>query len=84
VKIWEMKLEPSEQSPAHERHLDHVNVVIKGDQIAGIPHVCSAGASAGYIEADIHPGQWFRQRRGGVEVAKHRSQAVPRNPYRDQ
>ena len=71
VKIWEMTLEPGQESDAHEHHLDHIIVVIEGDRIAGIPHVRASGAAATYIEADVHPGQWFRQKRGGVEVAKN-------------
>ena len=71
VRIWEMKLEPGQQSDAHEHHFDHVIVVIEGDRIAGIPHIRSSGTSANYIEADVHPGQWFRQTRGGIEVAKN-------------
>jgi hypothetical protein len=71
VKIWEMKLAPGEESDAHEHHLDHIIVVIEGDKIAGIPHIRSSGTAANYIEADVHPGQWFRQQRGGIEVAKN-------------
>ena len=71
VKIWEMRLEPGQESDAHEHLLDHILVVIEGDRIAGVPHTRSSGASANYIEAEVHPGQWFRQKRGGIEVAKN-------------
>ena len=71
VKVWEMRLEPGEESAAHEHLLDHIIVVIEGDRIAGIPHVRSTGRAADYIEADVRPGQWYRQKRGGIEVAKN-------------
>lgn len=71
VRIWEMKLEPGQDSAAHEHRLDHIIVVIEGDRIAGVPHVRSTGPAARYIEADVHPGQWFRQKRGGIEVARN-------------
>lgn len=71
VKIWEMQLAPGQESAAHEHLLDHIIVVIEGDRIAGIPHVRASGRAAEYIEADVRPGQWYRQTRGGVEVAKN-------------
>ena len=71
VKIWEMKLEPGEQSDAHEHLLDHILVVIEGDRIAGIPHALSKGDSAQLIEADVEPGSWYRQQRGGIEIARN-------------
>ncbi|WP_174274213.1 cupin domain-containing protein [Sphingomonas bacterium] len=71
VKIWEMRLEPGQESDAHQHLLDHIIVVIEGERIAGIPHEQATGRSARYIEADVKPGQWYRQKRGGIEVAKN-------------
>ena len=71
VKIWEMKLEPGEASDAHEHLLDHILIVIEGDRIAGIPHALSTGDSAQLIEADVEPGSWYRQKRGGIEIARN-------------
>jgi hypothetical protein len=71
VKIWEMRLEPGEESDAHEHLLDHILVIIEGDRIAGVPHVRATGVTASYIEADVQPGMWFRQQRGGIEVARN-------------
>ena len=41
VKIWEMKLAPGEDSPAHEHKLEHILSVIDGDKMAAVPHVKS-------------------------------------------
>ncbi len=79
VKIWEMKLEPGEESAAHEHVLDHIIVVIGGDRIAGVPHIRAKGRSADYIEADVKPGQWYRQKSGGVEVARN----IGKTPYHE-
>jgi quercetin dioxygenase-like cupin family protein len=71
VKIWELELEPGEETPPHEHRLDHVIVVIEGDRIAGAPHALSTGASSHYIEADVTPGVWHVQKRGGIEIARN-------------
>ncbi|WP_375397322.1 hypothetical protein [uncultured Sphingomonas sp.] len=54
-------------------------VVLDGDRIAGVPHARSTGRSASYIEADVTPGRWFVQQRGGIEAARN----VGRKPYRE-
>ena len=70
VKIWEMKLAPGEDSPAHEHKLEHILIVIDGDKMAAVPHVKSP-PGAEYFEADVQPGNWYRQKRGGIEVARN-------------
>lgn len=37
VKVWEMDLEPGEDSGLHHHGHDYVLVVIDGDRIAGVP-----------------------------------------------
>jgi hypothetical protein len=71
VRIWELVLEPGEESQPHEHKLDHILVMIEGDRIAGVPHALSTGPSANYIEAEITPGLFHVGRRGGVEIARN-------------
>jgi hypothetical protein len=71
VRIWELVLEPGEETAPHEHRLDHIIVLIEGDRIAGVPHALSTGASASYIEAPVTPGAWHVARRGGVEIARN-------------
>ncbi len=71
VKIWEMALEPGEETAPHEHKHDYILVIIEGDRIAGVPHVLSKGASANYIEADVEPGAWYKLEKGGIELARN-------------
>jgi predicted metal-dependent enzyme (double-stranded beta helix superfamily) len=71
VKIWELVLEPGEQTAPHEHTMDYILVVVEGDRIAGVPHVRSTGASASYIEADVKAGSWHRLDKGGIEAARN-------------
>lgn len=79
VKIWELRLEPGEETAPHEHLLDHIIVVVEGDRVAGVPHVRSTGRAAEYIEADVSPGRWFRQKRGGIEIARN----IGKTPFRE-
>lgn len=71
VKIWEMALEPGEETAPHEHKHDYILVIIEGDRIAGVPHVRSQGASSNYIEADVEPGSWYKLEKGGIELARN-------------
>ena len=71
VKIWEMALEPGEETAPHEHKHDYILVIIEGDRIAGVPHVRSQGASLNYIEADVEPGSWYKLEKGGIELARN-------------
>lgn len=79
VKIWEMALQPGEETEPHRHELEYIIIVIDGDKIAGVPHVESTGFSAQYIEADVEPGSWYRMPKGGVELARN----VGSRPYRE-
>jgi hypothetical protein len=70
VRIWEMRLAPGEESPAHRHELEHILVVIDGDRIAAVPHVQSPPGTE-YFVAEVQPGNFYRQPRGGVEVARN-------------
>ena len=71
VKIWDLTLEPGEQTAPHEHKLDYILVIVDGDRIAGVPHVMSTGPSASYIEAEVKPGSWYRLDKGGIEAARN-------------
>jgi hypothetical protein len=71
LKIWELSLEPGEQTAPHEHLLDHVIVILEGDRIAAVPHARSTGRSADYIEAEVQPGAWYVQKKGGLEAARN-------------
>jgi predicted metal-dependent enzyme (double-stranded beta helix superfamily) len=71
VKIWEMDLAPGEDSAIHEHTMDYILVVFEGDRIAGVPEPDSAGLYNEYIEADVHPGDYFYIEKGGIETARN-------------
>lgn len=69
VKVWEMDLQPGEESDLHRHDRDYMLVIIEGDRIAGVP---PEGVEAeNYIEADVQPGKVYYQRAGGTETARN-------------
>jgi beta-alanine degradation protein BauB len=77
VRIWEMRLDPGQDSAVHRHDLDYVLVQIDGDRIAGVPEPDSQGQYNEYIEADVAPGNAIYIGRGGVETARN----VGKRPY---
>jgi hypothetical protein len=77
VRVWEMRLEPGEDSAVHRHDLDYILVQIDGDRIAGVPEPDSAGEYNEYIEADVTPGNFIYIDRGGIEIARN----VGKKPY---
>jgi beta-alanine degradation protein BauB len=71
VKVWEMALEPGEESAVHRHELDYVMVQVDGDRMAGVSEPDSEGPYPGYIEGDVAPGNVLSAKRGGVEVARN-------------
>ena len=71
VRIWEMRLEPGQDSDVHRHDLDYVLVQIDGHRIAGVPEPDSRGEYNEYIEADVVPGNFVYVGRGGIEVARN-------------
>ena len=71
VKVWEMRLEPGEESPIHCHELDYLMIQIEGDRMAGVPEPDSAGPYPEYVEGDIAPGNVLYSTRGGVETARN-------------
>lgn len=74
VRIWEMRLDPGQESAVHRHDLDYVLVQIDGDRIAGVPEPDSEGQYNEYIEADVVPGNAIYIGRGGVETARNTGQ----------
>ena len=71
VRIWEMRLEPGQDSAVHRHDLDYMLVQIDGDRIAGVPEPDSKGLYNEYIEADVVPGNVIYIERGGIETARN-------------
>ncbi len=69
VKVWEMDLQPGEESDLHRHDRDYLLVIIEGDRIAGVPP--EGVDSAHYIEAEVQPGKVYYQRSGGTETARN-------------
>jgi hypothetical protein len=69
VKVWEMDLQPGQQSDLHRHDQDYILVIVEGDRIAGVP---PEGADPdSYIEAEVQPGKVYYQRSGGTETARN-------------
>ena len=71
VRIWELHLNPGEESPVHRHDLDYVLVQIHGDRMAVVPEPGSGGPYPEYMEADVVPGQHFYIEKGGLEKARN-------------
>lgn len=77
VRIWELRLEPGQESALHRHELDHVLVQVSGDRIAVVPDPDTEGPYRDYLEADVVPGAAVHVRRGGVETARN----IGERPY---
>ena len=62
IKVWEMDLQPGEESDLHRHDRDYILVIIEGDRIAGVPP--EGVESKHYIEASVEPGKVYYQRSG--------------------
>ena len=71
VRVWELRLEPGQESPVHKHDLDHILIQIAGDKIALAPEPDTASRYKDYMEADVVPGEVAFVRRGGIEVARN-------------
>jgi hypothetical protein len=77
VRVWQLRLEPGEDSPTHRHELDHLLIQVAGDRIAVIPEPDSEGPYRNYLEADVLPGAVVHVTRGGVETARN----IGNEPY---
>jgi hypothetical protein len=71
VKVWEMSLDPGEESAVHRHELDYVMVQVGGDRMAGVSEPDSEGPYPGYIEGEVSRGNVLSATRGGVETARN-------------
>jgi hypothetical protein len=71
VRIWEMRLEPGEESAVHRHDLDYVMVQIAGDTMRAEMEPGSGGpwGELGSVEGAIAPGTVLYAERGGIERA---------------
>jgi len=79
VRIWELRLDPGEDSPVHRHDLDHILVLLSGDRIAVQPEPDTEGPYKEYLESAVVPGTAVFVKRGGVETARN----VGDEPYHE-
>ena len=66
VKIWEMDLQPGEESDEHRHEMDYILVILEGDRICGV-----ATDGREDIDAEVHPGLTVFVPKGGTEIARN-------------
>ena len=66
VKIWEMDLQPGEESAEHRHDMDYILVILEGDRIAGI-----STDGRDDVDAEVHPGLTVFVPKGGTEIARN-------------
>jgi hypothetical protein len=74
VRVWELCLEPGEESDLHEHTLDYVLIQVAGDRIAGVFEADSANHQ-GVVEAPVSPGSVLFLERGNIARARNIGQA---------
>jgi predicted metal-dependent enzyme (double-stranded beta helix superfamily) len=79
VRVWELTLQPGEESPVHRHDHDHLLIQVAGDRIAVVPEPDTQSRYKDYLEADVRTGDVAFVRRGGIETARN----VGSEPYRE-
>lgn len=71
VRVWEMRLEPGQESAVHEHELDYIMIQISGDKMSAKMEPDSGGpwGHLGEVEGDVAPGNVLWADRGGIERA---------------
>ena len=79
VRVWEMRLQPGEESAVHRHDRDYVMIQIAGDKMAAKMEADSGGpwGHLGYVEGDVAPGNVLYAERGGIERAVN----IGRDPF---
>ena len=70
VRVWELRLDPGEESDLHEHTLDYVLVQIAGDRVAGVFEADSANHQ-GVVEAEVTPGSAMFLKSGNIATARN-------------
>lgn len=71
VRVWQLRLQPGEESAVHRHDLDHLLIQVAGDRVAVVPEPDTVGPFRDYFEADVVPGAVVPVARGGVETARN-------------
>lgn len=79
VRIWDMTLEPGEDSGRHQHDNPYVIVMVDGDRIGIHEHITHAGTPGGFREAPVDVGRAISLPAGGTETAVN----VGTTRYRD-
>jgi mannose-6-phosphate isomerase-like protein (cupin superfamily) len=79
IRIWEMNLQPGEDSGRHRHDHDYVVVMVAGDRVGIHEHVRPDGTEGEYREADVQIGASIFIPKGGIETAVNAGKV----PYRD-
>lgn len=71
IKVWEMRLEPGQETEVHEHKLDYAMIQISGDRMAAKFDPASGGPWGGLdqVEGDVSNGNVIWAERGGIERA---------------
>jgi hypothetical protein len=71
IKVWEMRLDPGQESAVHRHDLDYVMIQIGGDKMAAKMEPDSGGpwGALGYVEGEVANGNVLFAERGGIERA---------------
>ena len=69
IRIWEMILEPGQDSGRHHHSNDYVVVLVEGDKVGITEHIKTDGSIGTYREADITIGTAISLKKGGTETA---------------
>jgi auxin binding protein len=79
VRIWELRLDPGEESAPHRHTCDYVIVDVAGDKIAAKAVPGYKSEYGDYIEAPVEQGHTIFLQQGSVETAVN----VGDKPYRN-
>lgn len=73
IRVWEMRLEPGEETALHHHENDYVMIQISGDKVAAEFEPDSqddfGGAELGRVEGDVANGTVLFSGKGGKERA---------------
>ena len=72
VRVWELSLEPGEESHAHEHQHDYLMICVEGDKVAGNATPGQGdpyGAAGDFVDIPTRPGHTLFVDRGVHETA---------------
>lgn len=72
VRVWELSLEPGEESHSHQHNHDYLMICIEGDKVAGKAtpgQDAPYGPNGDYVDIPTYPGHTLLVDGGVVETA---------------